>query len=67
MIVANIGGFSMDEPFDQEKKTRYYNQFFESLKLLDLEGVEIIPQTMAPFPWHFGGQRHQNILSCQMK
>jgi N-acetylneuraminate synthase len=62
MIVANIGGFSMDEPFDEEKKTRYYNQFFESLKLLDLEGVELIPQTMAPFPWHFGGQRYQNIF-----
>ena len=62
MIVANIGGFSMDEPFDEEKKTRYYNQFFESLKLLDLDGVELIPQTMAPFPWHFGGQRYQNIF-----
>ena len=62
MVVANIGGFSMDEPFDEEKKTRYYNQFFESLKLLDLDGVELIPQTMAPFPWHFGGQRYQNIF-----
>ena len=62
MIVANIGGFSMDQPFDEEKKTRYYNQFFESLKLLDLEGVQLIPQTMAPFPWHFGGQRYQNIF-----
>ena len=62
MIVANIGGFSMDEPFDEEKKTMYYNQFFESLKLLDLDGVELIPQTMAPFPWHFGGQRYQNIF-----
>ena len=27
-----------------------------------MEGVEIIPQTMAPFPWHFGGQRHQNLF-----
>jgi N-acetylneuraminate synthase len=62
MIVANIGGFSMDEPFEEEKKKRYYDQFFESLNLLDLEGVELIPQTMAPFPWHFGGQRYQNIF-----
>lgn len=62
MIVANIGGFSMDEPFEEEKKERYYNQFFESLKLLDTDGVELIPQTMAPFPWHFGGQRYQNIF-----
>jgi N-acetylneuraminate synthase len=32
------------------------------LSELDLEGVELIPQTMAPFPWHFGGQRFQNIF-----
>ncbi len=61
-IVANIGGFSMDAPFPEEIKISYYNQFFESLKQLDTEGVEIIPQTMAPFPWHFGGQRYQNIF-----
>ena len=30
--------------------------------LLDMEGVELIPQTMAPFPWHFGGQRYQNLF-----
>ena len=61
-IVANIGGFSMDAPFDESVKESYYLQFFESLTELDLEGVEIIPQTMAPFPWHFGGQRYQNIF-----
>jgi sialic acid synthase SpsE/sugar phosphate isomerase/epimerase len=61
-IVANIGGFSMDAPFPEELKQAYYKQFFNSLKELDTEGVEIIPQTMAPFPWHFGGQRYQNIF-----
>lgn len=61
-IVANIGGFSMDAPFPEEIKQSYYEQFFKSLKELDTEGVEIIPQTMAPFPWHFGGQRYQNIF-----
>lgn len=62
MIVANIGGFSMDTPVDEAKKEQYYTQFFQSLSELDTEGVEIIPQTMAPFPWHFGGQRYQNIF-----
>jgi sialic acid synthase SpsE len=62
LIVANIGGFSMDAPFPEELKESYYKQFFNSLKDLDTEGVEIIPQTMAPFPWHFGGQRYQNIF-----
>ena len=61
-IVANIGGFSMDAPFSEDIKSTYYEQFFQSLKELDTDGVEIIPQTMAPFPWHFGGQRYQNIF-----
>jgi N-acetylneuraminate synthase len=52
----------MDAPFPEEIKSSYYEQFFESLKELDTDGVEIIPQTMAPFPWHFGGQRYQNIF-----
>lgn len=61
-IIANIGGFSMDAPFEESVKESYYLQFFKSLSELDCDGVEIIPQTMAPFPWHFGGQRYQNIF-----
>lgn len=62
MIVANIGGFTMDAPLPPEVITAYYERFAESLKQLDMDGVELIPQTMAPFPWHFGGQRFQNIF-----
>jgi len=62
MIVANVGGFTMDEPLSNEVINSYYLRFQKSLNELDLEGVEIIPQTMAPFPWHFGGQRYQNIF-----
>jgi sialic acid synthase SpsE/sugar phosphate isomerase/epimerase len=61
-IVANIGGFTMDEPLPPEQKAERYSIFAASLKELDMDGVELIPQTMAPFPWHFGGQRHQNIF-----
>lgn len=61
-IICNVGGFSMDAPFDAKTKERLYENFARSLQELDREGVEIIPQTMAPFPWHFGGQRHQNIF-----
>ena len=61
LIVANIGGFTMDEPF-QSLKQFYYDRFALSLSELDLDGVELIPQTMAPFPWHFGGQRYQNLF-----
>lgn len=62
MIVANIGGFTMDAPLPPSEIRGYYERFAQSLGELDLEGVELIPQTMAPFPWHFGGQRYQNIF-----
>lgn len=62
VIVANIGGFSRDAFFDEEKKEACYLQFEKSLKKLNMDGVELTPQTMAPFPWHFGGQRFQNIF-----
>ena len=62
MIVANIGGFTMDEPLPPAVISAYYERFATSLGELDMDGVELIPQTMAPFPWHFGGQRYQNIF-----
>jgi sialic acid synthase SpsE/sugar phosphate isomerase/epimerase len=62
MIVANIGGFSMDAPIPEAEIQGYYERFGESLSQLDLDGIELIPQTMAPFPWHFGGQRYQNLF-----
>lgn len=62
MIVANIGGFTMDALLPAEEIAGYYARFETSLAKLDMEGVELIPQTMAPFPWHFGGQRYQNLF-----
>tara|TARA_B100000780_G_scaffold264088_1_gene218469 strand:+ start:18037 stop:19920 length:1884 start_codon:yes stop_codon:yes gene_type:complete len=62
MIVTNIGGFSMDSNFSDEEVKQGYQIFKNSLEELDAKGVEIIPQTMAPFPWHFGGQRYQNLF-----
>ena len=62
MIVANVGGFTMDELLPSDQLVSYYERFADSLSFLDMEGVELIPQTMAPFPWHFGGQRYQNLF-----
>ena len=62
MIVTNIGGFSMDANLSDLEINKGYKIFKDSLERLNSEGVEIIPQTMAPFPWHFGGQRYQNLF-----
>lgn len=64
LIVANIGGFTMDAPLPLPAIRGYYERFAKSLEMLDMDGVELIPQTMAPFPWHFGGQRYQNLFIC---
>ncbi|MNJ38742.1 Xylose isomerase-like TIM barrel [compost metagenome] len=62
LIVANIGGFSADEPFPVGHRAELYRRFQASCAQVDFGRTELIPQNMAPFPWHFGGQRHQNIF-----
>jgi sialic acid synthase SpsE/sugar phosphate isomerase/epimerase len=61
-IVTNVGGFSQDGFLSGAEIESRYARLAESLDRLDRDGVEIIPQTMPPFPWHFGGQRHHNLF-----
>jgi N-acetylneuraminate synthase len=62
LIVANVGGFSSDLPFSVDSRPLLYERFRASCEEIDFGRTELIPQNMAPFPWHFGGQRHQNIF-----
>ncbi|SDI27516.1 N-acetylneuraminate synthase [Pseudomonas flavescens] len=62
LIVANIGGFSADQPRPLALRPQLYERFHEACMRVDFAATELIPQNMAPFPWHFGGQRHQNIF-----
>jgi N-acetylneuraminate synthase len=62
LIVANVGGFSADAPFPLDKRQVLYDRFQASCGKIGWGKTELIPQNMAPFPWHFGGQRHQNIF-----
>lgn len=62
LIVTNVGGFSNDTHLSEREKDALYAVLEESLAELNTDGVEIIPQTMPPFPWHFGGQQYHNIF-----
>ena len=62
LIIANVGGFTETGFVDDSTRTEMYLRLAENLTKVDTEGVEIIPQTMPPFPWLFGGQRHHNLF-----
>lgn len=62
LIVANIGGNSMDDPLPAQRRAALYDRFHEVVSNIEFGSTELIPQNMAPFPWHFGGQRRQNIF-----
>lgn len=62
LIVLNAGGFSHDGPLPPSSRPKLYERLRQSLAQIDAGGVELIPQTMPPFPWHFGGQQFHNLF-----
>ena len=62
-IIVNCGGYSKDGFVDNATKERFYSTLSKTFNILNMKTkVEILPQTMAPYPWHFGGQRYQNLF-----
>ena len=61
-IIVNVGGFTQNQPLSVKDREMRYERLGDILTSLDVEGVEILPQTMPPFPWHFGGQRFHNLF-----
>ena len=62
LIIINAGGFTLDAFMDVSERKKKYELIASALNSIDTYGVEIIPQTMPPFPWHFGGQRFHNLF-----
>lgn len=62
VIIASLGGFSLEGFLSVADVQRRYEIMGRSLKELDSEGVEIVGQTLPPFPWYFGGQMYLNLF-----
>lgn len=62
VIVINAGGFKTTGFIEPAKRIALYEQIAIELDKVDQHGVEIIIQTMPPFPWHFGGQSYHNLF-----
>lgn len=61
-IITSMGGFTRDRLLHPSERKARYEQLAESLSQIDQTGVEIIPQTLPPFPWYFGGQLYLNLF-----
>ena len=61
-LIVSVGGFSKDRPISKENIGSLYDRVAKSLSELNADGVEILPQTLPPFPWYFGGQLYCNIF-----
>ncbi len=62
VIIASLGGFTENRPLTPDEVASRYDLLAESLDQLDRDGVEIVGQTLPPFPWYFGGQLYLNLF-----
>ena len=61
-LIASLGGVSRNGPLPISSRAMLYERVMDSLSQLDTEGVEILPQTLPPFPWYLGGQLYCNLF-----
>ncbi|MBT7624616.1 MAG: CBS domain-containing protein, partial [Flavobacteriaceae bacterium] len=62
LIITSLGGFSTDKLINNDERKKRYDLMSKSLKELNSDGVEIIGQTLPPYPWYFGGQLFLNLF-----
>ena len=60
-VVGNLGGWSIERPLNSSEIKVKHDLMIEALLGIDMRGFDMLIQSMAPFPWHFGGQRYSNI------
>lgn len=62
LLVVSLGGFSTEAPLPITERPQLYDRVAASLDELDLSGVELVAQTLPPFPWYMGGQLFCNLF-----
>lgn len=62
LVVVSVGGASLDGPLPESERPRLYDRCAQALAEVDVDGVELIAQTLPPYPWHVGGQRYWNLF-----
>ncbi len=62
LVVASLGGSTLTDRVSPELRPPMYERLVDAFNCLDRDGVEVIAQTLPPYPWYLGGQRHCNLF-----
>jgi len=61
-LIVSIGGYTKDGHLSDADVKRQYEILLSSIQKLHLDGIRLLPQTLPPFPWYFGGQLYLNLF-----
>jgi len=61
-VVVSMGGSSMHSPLPISDRPKLYERVLSGILALDSEDVEVLAQTLPPYPWYLGGQRFCNLF-----
>jgi len=61
-IVVNVGGQTTGDFISPELRQELYDNVGNCLINISRPSVDLLIQTMPPFPWHFGGQSFHNLF-----
>lgn len=61
-IVVNVGGHTTGGFISPELRDELYDNVGNCFNNISTPSVDLLVQTMPPFPWHFGGQSFHNLF-----
>jgi N-acetylneuraminate synthase len=61
-VILNVGGFTRAGFVSADQRREMYERVNESFGMVESDGVELLAQTLPPFPWLMGGQLYSNLF-----
>jgi N-acetylneuraminate synthase len=62
VLVVSMGGFTADRAVPVHERPEMYERVMTALQEIDHSPVQILAQTLPPFPWYLGGQLFCNLF-----
>ena len=62
VVILNVGGFTRAGFVDRDQRKAMYERIDDSFSLVDSDGIELLAQTLPPYPWLMGGQMFSNVF-----